>query len=86
MLQNIVENEVTCIIDNIKTNSALKHDGTPSKCIMMAKAVLVPFLTKIYDKCLKEECFRMILRSAMLFRFLKQLHPKDWAISVLYLF
>ena len=50
-------NEVSCAIDNIKTKSAPGPDGIPPKLIKMAKAVLVPVLTKLYNKCLKEECF-----------------------------
>ena len=44
-------------INNIKTNSAPGPDGIPPKFIKMAKAVLVPVLTKLYNKCLKEKCF-----------------------------
>ena len=61
MLLDIVENEVACAIDNIKTNSAPGPVGIPPKFIKMAKVILVPVLTKLYNKCFKEEAFRMIL-------------------------
>ena len=57
MLLDFVENEVACAIDNIKTNSAPGPDYIPPKFIKMAKVVLAPVLTKLYNKCLKEECF-----------------------------
>ena len=57
MVLDIVENEVACAIDSIKTNFALGPDGISLKFIKMANVVLVPVLTKLYNKCLKEECF-----------------------------
>ena len=57
MLLDIVESEVASAIDNIKTNSAPGPDGIPPKFIKMAKIVLVPVFTKLYNKCLEEECF-----------------------------
>ena len=56
-LIDIVENEAAYAIDNIKTNSAPGPDVITSKFITMAKIVLVPVLTKLYNKCIKEECF-----------------------------
>ena len=57
MLLDAVESEAACEIDNIETNSAPAPDGIPSKFIKMAKVVLIPVFTKLYNKCLKEECF-----------------------------
>ena len=57
MLLDIAENEVACAIDNVKTNSAPGPDGIPPKFIKMSKVILVPVLTKLYNKCLEEECF-----------------------------
>ena len=57
MLLDIVESEVARANDNIKTNSAPVPDGIPPKFIKLAKKVFVPVLTKLYNKCLKEECF-----------------------------
>ena len=55
-LLDIVENKVVCAIDNIKTNSAPTPVGIPPKFINMAKVILALVLTKLYNKCLKEEC------------------------------
>ena len=57
ILLDIVENEVACTVDNIETNSAPGSDGIPAKFIKKTKVVLAPVLTKLYNKCLKEECF-----------------------------
>ena len=57
MLLDIVEREIAHAIDNIKTNSALGPDGISPNFITMAKVVLVNVLSKLYNKCLKEECF-----------------------------
>ena len=56
VLLDIVESEVARAIDNIKTNSS-GPNRIPPKFIEMAKVVLVPILTKLYNKCLEEECF-----------------------------
>ena len=56
MLLHIVENEVACAIDNIKTNSATGPHGIPPKFIKLTEVILIPVLTKLYHKCFKEEC------------------------------
>ena len=53
MLLDIAESEVARAIDNIKTNSAPGPNCIPPKFIKMARVVLVPVLTKLYNKCLK---------------------------------
>ena len=57
MLLDIVKREIARAIDNIKTNFAPGLDGISPKFIKMAKVVSVPVLAKLYNKCLKEECF-----------------------------
>ena len=57
MLLDIVESEIARATKNIKTNSAPGPNGISPKFIKIAKVVLVPVLTKLYNKCLKEECF-----------------------------
>ena len=52
MLLDIVESEVACAIDNIKTNSAPGPHG-----IQNGQSSLASVLTKLYNKCLEEECF-----------------------------
>ena len=44
-------------IDCIKTNSAPAPVGIPAKFIKMVKVFIVPVSTKLYNKCMKEECF-----------------------------
>ena len=86
MLLDIVENEVARAIDNIKTNSAPGSDGIPTKFIKMTKVVLVSVLTKLYNKCLKEECFPDDFKISHAIPIPKTADPKNWVISGLYLF
>ena len=81
ILLGIVENEVACVIDNIKTNPAPGPDGIPPKFIKMVIIVLVPVLTKLYNKCLEEKCFPDDFKISNVIPILKQLHPKNWVIS-----
>ena len=80
MLLDIVENEVACGIDNIKTSFASGRNGIPPKFIKMSKVVLVPIHVKLCNKCVKEECFSDDFNLSKLFQFLKQLHQNNWTI------
>ena len=86
MLLDIVENEVACAIHNIKTNFVSGPDSISPKFNKMAKIVLVPVLTKLYNKCFKKECFSDDFKLSHVFRFLKQLQSNNWAISGIDLF
>ena len=78
MLLDIVEIEVACAIDNIKTNFAPGPDGIPPKFIEMTKIVLVSVLTKLYNKCLKEECFPDDLKLSYVIPIPKLAAPKEY--------
>ena len=77
MLLDIVENEVACATDNIKTNFASGPDGIPPKCIKMVKVVLVSVLTKLYNKYLKKECFPDDFRLNHVISIAKTAAPKE---------
>ena len=56
-MHNVTKNEKSCAIDSFKSNSSSGIDGISPKSIKMAKAILSPFLTKLYNKCLKQAYF-----------------------------
>ena len=77
MLLDIVKSEVARSIDNIKTNSAAGPEGITPKFIKMAKVVLVPVLTKLYNKCLEEKCFPDDFKLSHVIPILKTAAPKE---------
>ena len=44
--------EVICGIDYLKIGKALKLDDIPTKFLKMAKTVLAPFLSVVFNKCM----------------------------------
>ena len=56
-LHEITESEVSFAISDVKSNSAPGIDGISPKFVKMARVVLTPILTKLYNKCLQQECF-----------------------------
>ena len=56
-LHEITESEVSLAISDVKSNSAPGIDGISPKFVKMARVVLTPILTKLYNKCLQQECF-----------------------------
>ena len=56
-LHEITESEVSVAISDVKSNSAPGIDGISPKFVKMARVVLTPILTKLYNKCLKRGCF-----------------------------
>ena len=56
-MHDVIENEVSIAIENLKSNSAPGIDAIPPKFVKMAKMSLTPLLTKLYNKCLIREFF-----------------------------
>ena len=56
-LHEITESEVSLAISDVKSNSAPGIDGISPKFAKMARVVLTPILTKLYNKRLQQECF-----------------------------
>ena len=53
-LQDICEEDC---IDNVKSDAALGSDEIPSKFIKLSKRILASPLTKLFNKCIKQENF-----------------------------
>jgi len=54
--------EVICGIDYLKIGKALKVDDIPTKLLKMAKTVLAPFLSVVFNKCMIKVCIPILLR------------------------
>ena len=52
-MHEITESEVSLAISDVKSNSAPGIDGISPKFIKMARVVLTPILTTLYNKCLQ---------------------------------
>ena len=57
MLHEFTEREISLAISDVKSNSASGFDDIFPKFMKMAKVALAPILTKLYNKCLQQECF-----------------------------
>ena len=57
VLPEICEEEVNSCIDNIKSGSAQGSDEIPPKFVKLSKCIISPLLTKLFNKCIKQETF-----------------------------
>ena len=73
--QKIDEEEVNFCINNIKVNSAPGLDGIPFKFVKLAKIILTPLLTKIFNKCVQHEIFPNAFKTAQVIPIPKILSP-----------
>ena len=53
----LCEEEVNFCIDNIKSGSAQGSDEIPLKFVKLSKCIISPLLTKLFNKCIKQESF-----------------------------
>ena len=65
------------LISDVKSNSAPGIDGISPKFIKMAKVALAPILTKLYNKCLQQECFPDDFKVGQVIPISKTLAPKE---------
>ena len=89
-LHEITESEVPLAISDVKSYSAPGIDGISSKFVKMAGVVLTPIFTKLYNKCLQQECFPDEFKVGPVIPIPKTLTPKELGefrpISLLNLF
>ena len=75
---------------DVKSNPAPGIDGISPKFVKMARVVLTPILTKLYNKCLQQECFPDEFKVGQVIPVPKTLTPKELGefrpISLLNLF
>ena len=67
----ITEDEVNECINNIKNYSTLSLPGIIPKFIKLRKVALVPFLTKIFNKCIAQQTFLENFKTAAVIIILK---------------
>ena len=77
MLHEFTESKVSLAIIDVKSNSAPGIDGISPKFIKMAKVALAPILTKLYNKCLQQECFPDDFKVGQVIPIPKTLAPKE---------
>ena len=89
-LHEITESEVSLATSDVKSNSAPGINGISPKFVKMARVVLTPILTKLYIKCLQQECFPDEFKVGQVIPIPKTLTPKELVefrpISLLNLF
>ena len=69
--QEITEEEVSVCFDKIKIRSAHGIDQIPAKFVKLAKCVLLPILTKLFNKCVNQETFPNEFKTAYVFPYQK---------------
>ena len=88
--QEIDEEKVNFCINNIKVNSAPGSDGIPPRFVKLAKTILTPLLTKIFNKCIQHEIFPKAFKTAQVILIPKISSPKSLndlrPISLLFVF
>ena len=77
MLQDFTESEVSLAIETIKYNSAPGIDCISPKFVKIAKIALTPFLTNLYNKCLKQEYFPDDFKLSQIIPIPKNSAPKE---------
>ena len=88
-LQEICEEDVISCHDNVKCDSAPGSDEIPPKFVKLSKCILAPLLTKLLNKCFKQETFPNPFKLAYVTPVPKISNPKsldDPVICALFLY
>ena len=62
MLHEITPEKVSTCISNINPYSALDVDGIPPKFVKLAKCILSPCFAKLFNKCIEQKIFYVMLK------------------------
>ena len=76
-LQEICEEDVISCINNVKSDAAPGSDEIPSKFIKLSKCILAPLLSKLFNKCIKQEIFPDPFKLAYVIPIPKVSNPKS---------
>ena len=76
VLQEITTEDVSNVIDSIKSHSAPGKDNTTPKFVKLAKCILSPYLANLFSKCIDPEIFPFNFNTAYVIPVLKTLSPK----------
>ena len=77
VIHDVTENEVYIAMENLKSNSAPGIDAIPPNFVKMAKMLLTPLLTKLYNKCLIQEFFPDVFKVNQVIPISKTAAPKE---------
>ena len=77
VLPEICEEEVNSCTDNIKSGSAQGFDEIPPKFVKLSKSIISPLLTKLFNKCIKQETFPNSFKIAHVIPIPKVSSPKS---------
>lgn len=77
VLNEVTENEVSNSIDNLKFRSSPGIDGVPPKYVKMAKVVLSPILTNLFNKCFRDETFPECFKVSQIIPLPKFAHTQE---------
>ena len=80
VMYDVTENEVSIAIENLKSNSAPGIDAIPPKFVKIAKMLLIPLLTKLYNKCLIQEFFPDVFKVSQVIPIPKTAAPKELGV------
>ena len=75
--QKICEEDVISCIDNVKPDAASGSDEIPSKFVKLSKCILASLLTKLFNKCIKQEIFPDPFKLAYVIPIPKVSNPKS---------
>ena len=76
-LQEICEKDVISCIDNVKSDAAPGSDKILSKFTKLSICILAPLLTKLFNRCIKQEIFPDPFKLAFVIPILKVSNPKS---------
>ena len=76
-LHEFTESAVSLAINDVKCNTAPGMNGISPKFVKMAIVALAPILTKLYNKCLQQECFPDEFKVGQVILIPKTLAPKE---------
>ena len=71
------EDVVSCIDTDVKCDSAPGSDEIPPKFVKLSKCILAPLVTKLFNKCVKQEIFPEPFKIACVIPVPKVSNPKS---------
>ena len=87
MLHEIIPEEVSNCISNIKPYSAPSMDGIPPKIVKLARCISSPYLAKLFNKFIEQEIFRPEFKESYVIPIPKTASLNEFcSISLLFVF
>ena len=77
MLQEITTEDVSNVIDSIKSHSAPGKDEISPKFVKIAKCISSPYLANLFNKCIDQDIFPFDFKTAYVIPVPKSSSPKS---------